>query len=77
MIHHVWGLFTHPDQEWQESIPDREEYAGRQASEHPETGNRGEKCRYTDQYLHYKEEQKVPDRPAGIRWLYRICIVFQ
>ena len=18
MIHHVWGLFTHPDQEWQE-----------------------------------------------------------
>ncbi|SDS51393.1 Yip1 family protein [Pseudomonas oryzae] len=24
MIHHVWGLFTHPDQEWQEIRGDKE-----------------------------------------------------
>ena len=32
---------------------------------------------YTDQYLYYEEEQKVPERPAGSRWLYRVCRIFQ
>ena len=27
--------------------------------------------------VYYEEEQKVPERPAGSRWLYRVCRIFQ
>ena len=28
-------------------------------------------------YLYHEKEQKIPERPAGSRWLYRVCRIFQ
>ena len=46
-------------------------------SEHPETGNRGEKCRYTDQYLYYEEEQKSSRKTSWQQMVIQSCRIFQ